>query len=128
MKIRIDRPIDPELRRQWDEAKRACEERDVRPHNLELDLVDSGTLGERSGEQRWRWRCSCGAKGTWRNSALAARIDGAQRMCLLQQPDPSCCVGDRSQCRCSPSGGGWSDEDVEREKWIAVWNQTEDDR
>lgn len=61
---------------------------------------------------------------------LAELYDKAKREILervrQQQPDPDCCVGDRSQCRCAPERGGWNDDDVEREKWLQVWNQTED--
>jgi len=35
--------------------------------------------------------------------------------------DPDCCVGDRSQCRCAAKQLAVTDEDVEREKWMAVW-------
>lgn len=73
--IAIPRPTDPELRRQWDEAKRACEAREQRQLSRALELAAELTA------------------------------------------DPSCCVGDRSQCHCAPERGGWSDDDVEREKW-----------
>lgn len=68
MKILIPRPDDPEMAKQWDEAREAIVQRDVKPST-----------------------------------------------------DPDCCVGDRSRCRCAPERGGWTDEDTEREKWLAVW-------
>lgn len=196
--IRLHRPEDPELQRQYDEAaqavrdrkipliiddetrplwecaKRAAAEvaawpawkrnelpktdhRDVNPHNLELDLADSGSLGERPGFSRWRWRCSCGAKGTWRSGPLAAALDGQERVCrphgcrchqeagdsicAVHPPDAAelayaesigapysiprdadCCLGDITRCRCCVAPVAMSDEDVDREKWAAVWN------
>ena len=63
------------------------------------------------------------------DAELAELYDKARREILervrQQQPDSDCCVGDRSQCRCAPERGGWSDEDVEREKWIAVWSDSD---
>lgn len=96
--IAIPRPTDPELRRQWDEAKRAVEQRDF---VAELDAMED-SLRQIRQEHR---------------TALTA----AELRPIGATADPDCCVGDRSQCRCSPERGGWSDEDVEREKWIAVW-------
>lgn len=52
---------------------------------------------------------------------LRAREDRRLIREAAAEPDPDCCVGDRSQCRCAPERGGWSDEDVEREKWMQVW-------
>ena len=105
--ITIPRPTDPELRRQWDEAKRACEARTT-PEGLRQTMLDA-----------IRYAKECEAAGVEPHSKVDAAVAAALS-------DPSCCVGDRSQCRCAPERGGWSDEDVEREKWMQVWNEDEE--
>lgn len=61
MKIRLTRPEDPELQRQYDEARKTLADRD-------------------------------------------------------------CCVGDVTRCRCHGRAPvAMTDEDVDREKWAAVW-------
>lgn len=135
MKIRIDRPTDPELRRQWDEAKRACEQRDF---VAELDAMDE-SLRQTRQEHRAAITAAesrpIGADGKlplilddetrpiWEAAQrAAAEVAAWPAWKHTEQPaDDDCCVGDRSRCRCAPEHGGWSDEDVEREKWIAVW-------
>lgn len=96
----VPRPTDPELRRQWDEAKRAVEERGKLPLILDDETRPVWEAAQRAAAEVKAWPA-------WKHTE--------------QPADPDCCVGDRSQCRCSPERGGWSDEDVEREKWIAVW-------
>lgn len=53
---------------------------------------------------------------------LAKLWDEAKR--AVEARDSDCCVGDRSRCRCQPQTG-WTDSDVEREKWMAVWSGDE---
>lgn len=50
---------------------------------------------------------------------LAAVWDEAKR--IVEARDDDCCVGDRSQCRCAARQLAVTDEDVDREKWVAVW-------
>lgn len=54
--------------------------------------------------------------------------DAAKRLLELREPsvdlviaDDDCCVGDRSRCRCAARQLAMTDEDVDREKWAAVW-------
>lgn len=104
MKILVPRPDDPELAKQWDEAKRAVEAKDERArlrarHTCIRDLSSRG----------------CHACNTGTPYPAMTLED------FTPPPDPDCCVGDRSRCRCAPERGGWTDEDTEREKWLAVW-------
>lgn len=100
-RIAIPRPIDPELAALWDEAYRA---------KLELILDD---------ETRPIWECAKRAAAevaawpAWKHNELPSSDD--------------CCVGDVTRCRCAVGAKqlAMSDEDVDREKWMATWTVDE---
>lgn len=100
IRIALPRPDadDPVLRAAWDEAKRLCKARDV---VAELDAMDE-SLRQTAREHR---------------NALVA----AESRPIGATPDPDCCVGDRSRCRCQAKQLAMTDEDVDREKWMQVW-------
>lgn len=130
MKIRIERPEDPELQRQYDEARRTLERR-----KIQLIIDD---------ETRPIWECAQRAAAevaawpAWKHTEqprqiikeAAARFDArplhrASIEARAELADRDCCVGDVTRCRCHGRAPvAMSDEE---EKWAAVWNDGGDE-
>lgn len=96
MKIRIDRPTDPETARLWDEAKRACENR---PLQLVID-DDTRPLLE----------CA-------RRAAVEVAAWPAWKRTEQPRTDADCCRGDLRMCRCVAVERS---EELEDEEWMAA--------
>lgn len=100
--IRLHRPEDPELQSQYDEAAQA-----VRDRKIPLIIDD---------ETRPIWECA---------QRAAAEVAAWPAWKHTEQPrDEDCCVGDVTRCRCVgvQPPVAMTDDDVDREKWAAVWN------
>lgn len=56
-----------------------------------------------------------------KRTLMARGVTPAERRKLFEAIDADCCIGDRSRCRCEAKQVAMTDEDVDREKWVAVW-------
>ena len=88
----------------YDEAKRACEQREKLPMTLDDETRPIWEAAQRAAAEVAAWPA-------WKHNKLPR--------------DEDCCVGDVSRCRCAV-GQPVAKRDEEEQQWQEVWTETED--